>query len=469
MLIIGRGLLRSYPALFVTVVRLADLLVLLVAALASYSLLALDLRHSAVHRLTIVLGLLIFAVVAEALRLYRPWRGRRLSHELVLVAIAVACMNLTILCLGATLWPEFIRDASSRWLGAWASLALLAQVAVRLAVRPLLGRLRAMGLNRRRVALVGFNAIGGAAVKALSRYPQLGLEFAGYFDDRAEPRNGFLTSGSRLGPVTGMARVINEQKIDQVWIAHPFRAEKRTEQILQELEHSTVGVRYLVDIFAFNLASKRITDVAGIPMLDIELSPMEGTSRFLKAIEDRASACVLLLLFGPLMLLIAAAIKLTSPGPVFYRQERVSWNNRPFMMLKFRSMPVDAETSTGPKWAAPGENRATRLGALLRKTSLDELPQLINVLRGEMSIVGPRPERPCFVETFKDEIPNYMKKHRVKAGITGWAQVNGWRGDTDLSKRIEYDLFYISHWSVWFDLRIALMTLFRGFVNKNAY
>jgi putative colanic acid biosynthesis UDP-glucose lipid carrier transferase len=239
--------------------------------------------------------------------------------------------------------------------------------------------------------------------------------------------------------------------------------------ILDELKHSTVGVRYLVDVFAFKLAHKRITDVAGIPMLDIELSPMEGTSRYLKAIEDRGLALLLLVLFGPLMLLAAIGIKLSSPGPVFFRQERVSWNNRPFMMLKFRSMPVDAEAGTGPKWAAPGEHRATRLGALLRKTSLDELPQLINVLKGEMSIVGPRPERPCFVDSFKDRIPNYMKKHMMKAGITGWAQVNGWRGDTDLSKRIEHDLFYIDNWSVWFDLRIAFLTVFRGFINKNAY
>jgi putative colanic acid biosysnthesis UDP-glucose lipid carrier transferase len=180
-------------------------------------------------------------------------------------------------------------------------------------------------------------------------------------------------------------------------------------------------------------------------------------------------AWIILLLFGPVMIAIAIGIKLTSPGPVLYREERVGWNNRPFEMLKFRSMPLNIEAQSGPIWARAGENRATSFGAFLRRTSLDELPQFINVLKGEMSIVGPRPERPAFVDKFKDEVPHYMKKHMVKAGITGWAQVNGWRGDTDLNKRIEYDLYYILNWSVWFDLRIAVQTVFMGFFNKNAY
>jgi len=169
------------------------------------------------------------------------------------------------------------------------------------------------------------------------------------------------------------------------------------------------------------------------------------------------------------MIAIAIGVKLSSPGPVFYRQKRISWNSKPFMMLKFRTMPVDCEVNTGAVWAKKGECRATRFGSFLRRTSLDELPQFIDVLKGNMSIVGPRPERPVFVDKFKDEIPDYMKKHMVKAGITGWAQVNGWRGDTDLNKRIEYDLYYIENWSLWFDIKIIVRTLFTGFVHKNAY
>jgi putative colanic acid biosynthesis UDP-glucose lipid carrier transferase len=169
------------------------------------------------------------------------------------------------------------------------------------------------------------------------------------------------------------------------------------------------------------------------------------------------------------MLLIAVGVKLSSPGPVFYRQERIGWNGKPFGMLKFRSMPVDAEEESGPRWASADDHRPTRFGSLLRRTSLDELPQFINVLKGEMSIVGPRPERPVFVHKFKDEVPDYMKKHLVKAGITGWAQVNGWRGNTDLSKRIEYDLYYIENWSLWLDIKIILMTLLPANIQKNAY
>jgi putative colanic acid biosynthesis UDP-glucose lipid carrier transferase len=196
---------------------------------------------------------------------------------------------------------------------------------------------------------------------------------------------------------------------------------------------------------------------------------MIGANKIIKAVEDRAVALLLLMVTSPLFLIVSIAIKLDSPGPVFYRQKRVSWNGNPFTMLKFRTMAVDAESESGPIWTKKNQNRTTRLGRFLRKTSLDEIPQFLNVLRGEMSIVGPRPERPYFVEQFKEEVPDYMKKHLVKAGITGWAQINGWRGDTCLKTRIQYDLYYVENWSLWFDFKIMFMTLFKGFVHRNAY
>jgi putative colanic acid biosynthesis UDP-glucose lipid carrier transferase len=196
---------------------------------------------------------------------------------------------------------------------------------------------------------------------------------------------------------------------------------------------------------------------------------MVGANRVLKAIEDRILAALILLLISPIFIPIALAVKMSSPGPIFYRQKRVGWNGNEFEMLKFRSMPVNAEAGTGPVWASKGDGRATKIGQFLRKTSLDELPQFINVLKGEMSIVGPRPERKVFVDEFKEKIPRYMQKHLVKAGITGWAQVNGWRGNTSLEKRIEYDLYYIEHWSLFLDIKIIFLTIFRGFINRNAY
>jgi len=202
--------------------------------------------------------------------------------------------------------------------------------------------------------------------------------------------------------------------------------------------------------------------------MNLSVTPMDGTNRVVKAIEDRLLALILLLAVSPLMVIIAMAVKASSPGPVFYRQERVGWNGERFDMLKFRSMRVETERD-GVAWGGARDKPVTSVGAFLRRTSLDELPQFINVLKGEMSIVGPRPERPVFVEQFKEEIPDYMKKHLVKAGITGWAQVNGLRGDTDIARRIEYDLYYIENWSLSFDLKIIILTVFRGFVHRHAY
>jgi putative colanic acid biosynthesis UDP-glucose lipid carrier transferase len=212
-----------------------------------------------------------------------------------------------------------------------------------------------------------------------------------------------------------------------------------------------------------------MTEIAGLPVINLTDSPMHGIDALVKTIEDLLLATIFLVVTLPLMLAIAIGIKATSRGPAFYRQERVTWNGARFAMLKFRTMPVGAEAKSGPVWANSATPRATPFGAWLRRWSLDELPQFVNVLRGEMSIVGPRPERPEFVARFRQEIPGYMQKHLVKAGITGWAQVNDFRGDTDLAERIRYDLFYIENWSVWFDLRIIAMTIFHVIRSRNAY
>jgi putative colanic acid biosynthesis UDP-glucose lipid carrier transferase len=230
-----------------------------------------------------------------------------------------------------------------------------------------------------------------------------------------------------------------------------------------------VNVRLLPGMFGLDLLNHSVTEVAGFPIVNLRATPMQGGSRVLKSLEDKLLSLFILICISPVMLVLAVWVKVTSKGPVFYRQERITWNNRSFGMLKFRSMPVNAESKTGAVWAVSGENRATKIGAFMRKTSLDELPQFINVLKGDMSIVGPRPERPVFVEKFKHDVPGYMQKHMMKAGITGWAQINGWRGDTDLAKRIECDLYYIENWSVWFDIKIVFLTIFKGFINKNAY
>jgi putative colanic acid biosynthesis UDP-glucose lipid carrier transferase len=254
-----------------------------------------------------------------------------------------------------------------------------------------------------------------------------------------------------------------------VWIALPLRAERRIRDLLSSLRSSSVEVRFVPDIYSFHMLNHSVAEIVGLPVVSLTETPMSGPNRIAKAIEDRLLTTLLLIPALPLMGLIAIAIRISSPGPILYRQNRVTWYGERFEMLKFRTMPVDTEARTGPVWSRPSENRATAFGSFLRRLSLDELPQLFNVLRGDMSLVGPRPERPEFVEQFRREIPGYMQKHLVKGGITGWAQIHDLRGSTDLARRIEYDLFYIENWSVWFDLRILAVTVMHIFRSRNAY
>jgi len=235
------------------------------------------------------------------------------------------------------------------------------------------------------------------------------------------------------------------------------------------MRQTTSVVRFVPDIYSFHLLHHSVSEVAGLPVLTLTDSPHTGIDSTLKALEDFALAALLLVVNLPFWIVIAIGVKVSSPGPVFYRQERVTWNGQKFAMFKFRSMPEHVEAGSGPTWSRQGELRATRFGSFLRRYSLDELPQLLNVLKGDMSLVGPRPERPEFVREFRQRIPGYMQKHLVKAGITGWAQVNDLRGDSDLEQRIQYDLYYIDNWSLWFDMRILALTLWHILTSRNAH
>ena len=466
-----KGLFRQYGHTVIVLLRCLD-----IAMLAAGSWLAYYLWHGRWdmdqdHRTVLVLGLFAAVIFFEIAHIYRPWRGDSLRGEIF--RIMRAWFSALALVVGAVALVRLRMQLGSsyRWIATWGALGFTLAVAARLVLSGVLSWLRARGWSQGRIVMVGLNSMALASSRQLNDSAWAGLQVIGYVDDREKPRLPVGNFGlPRLGRLADLADIVVREAIDEVWVAFPFRGEARAEQVLHELRHLPVSIRMVIDCFAFR-GSKflNLNEIAGIPTLDVSVSPLHGINRYIKEAEDRVLALLLLLLAAPAMLLIALGVKLSSPGPVFYRQERVGWNNRSFVMLKFRSMPVDAEAGSGPVWARPGENRATRFGTFLRKTSLDELPQLFNVLRGDMSLVGPRPERPDFVAVFKDQIPNYMKKHLVKAGITGWAQVNGWRGDTDLNQRIEHDLYYIQHWSLWFDLEIALKTVLHGFVNKNAY
>jgi Undecaprenyl-phosphate glucose phosphotransferase len=257
--------------------------------------------------------------------------------------------------------------------------------------------------------------------------------------------------------------------VNSVYIAIPQKAYSYFEANISKIADQVPDIKLIPDIIKFTRFSARIDMVEGVPVIAIHESPLRGLSSVIKRCVDIFGSLCGIMLLSPVLLVISILVPLSSRGPILYRQERMGLDGRSFYCLKFRSMPVDAEKQTGAVWAKATDNRATWLGKFLRRTSLDELPQLFNVLKGEMSLVGPRPERPVFVNKFRSDIPGYMLRHKVKAGITGWAQVNGWRGNTSLEKRIEYDLYYIQNWSIWLDFRILIMTVGEVFFSKNAY
>ncbi|GIV57500.1 MAG: undecaprenyl-phosphate glucose phosphotransferase [Bacteroidetes bacterium] len=408
--------------------------------------------------------LLVSSFVFWASGLYAPDRAQRLTRLIYSVARSVA---IGLVVLAASL--SFYRDLNFSRLHMilFGLITPTLMLGLRIALYAALRRARQRGKYRRRVLIVGAGEVGRRLENAFRQYPWMGLEVVGFLDDHK-------TGPDILGTTDDAVALVDRFEaegtpIHYVYLALPLTAAPRIEAVTNALSTRLAHVCLVPDLFQFNILNSRVTDVDGMPVIHlIDEAPMEFR-RFLKRVVDVVFSATVLVLAAPLMLVIAVAVKLSSPGPVFYKQERMGLNGHTFQMLKFRSMPVDAEAKTGAVWARPGEDRATPVGKFLRRTSLDELPQFINVLKGDMSVVGPRPERPVFIEQFRERVPGYMLRHKVKAGITGWAQVNGWRGDTSLEKRIEYDLYYIQHWSLLFDFKIMLMTLWKGFVNENAY
>lgn len=406
-------------------------------------------------------GMLLGLIILSSCGIYRSWRGAVRVELVVRIVHAFAILGGIIF---TYLYFTKTGERFSRlWLGLWLTTAFVLSVGARTVAYPVLNSLRSQGKNRKTVVLVG----------------DLNSCLIAYRHILSQPSAGFDVTAVRLMNEENCPKLDIEDcrafdskrdsglVSDEVWVCLPLAHGNLVEDILGSLDHCVGNVRYMPDMKGLRLINHDISSVAGLYLFDMSCSPMSGKARFIKAAEDKLLAGLALLLLSPLMLLISMAVKLTSPGPIFHRQERMSWNGDRFEMLKFRSMAVNNEEK-GVSWGGAATKEVTPVGRLLRRSSLDELPQLINVLKGEMSLVGPRPERTVFVERFKNEIPGYMQKHMVYAGITGWAQVHGWRGDTDLKMRIEHDLWYIDNWSVWLDLKILFLTVWRGFFHPNA-
>ncbi|MER3397664.1 MAG: undecaprenyl-phosphate glucose phosphotransferase [Chloroflexota bacterium] len=331
------------------------------------------------------------------------------------------------------------------------------------------GELRKRGFGRQRVLVVGTGQEARIIGEKILGAPELGYELVGYVTT-----NGTQVSGVAGKPVVGRVDELNElirkYQVGEVIVAEPGLSHRDILEVVARCEPLPVNIKVYPDVFQIMASEVSIGDFNGLPMVNIRDVGLRGWRRTVKRAFDVVFSATVLILFSPLMLLIAALIKLTSPdGPVFYVQERVGLDGKPFPIIKFRTMRPDAEAETGPVWTKPGDPRRTRLGAILRRFSLDELPQFINVLLGHMSVVGPRPERPYFVQQFAQVVPRYLDRHREKAGITGWAQVNGLRGDTPIEERTAYDLWYVENWTLWLDIKIILRTILQIFRDKNAY
>ncbi len=398
--------------------------------------------------------------------LYRPRREGAAVEELLLVVKGTFFALAALLAL-SFFYREY--EYSRAVVAIFAVLNPLMLGLSRFALRIALRRLRARGFNMRRAVIVGAGKPGQKLAEAIERNPWTGIRVVGFVDHRPERKGKKFAGAQVLGPIVDLPAIIASSSADQVFIALSGRDSWLIEEVMGLLAETMVDVRVVPDLFSFYTLNREVGEFDGLPVLAVRESPLHGWSRVVKRAVDIGFSLAVLILLLPLLLLLAALVKLTSKGPVFYRQERMGLGGDVFGMYKFRSMRTDAEAATGAVWAKENDPRRTAFGAFLRKTSMDELPQFLNVLVGDMSIVGPRPERPVFIEEFKKKIPRYMFRHKMKAGITGWAQVNGWRGNTSLRKRIQYDLYYIEHWSNWFDVRVMFLTVLRGLIGKNAY
>ena len=408
----------------------------------------------------------IWPVVFYFHRLYQIRRDRSTIDEVL--AVIVAASLGTILLVGLLSFWRGFTYTSRQMLVLFLLLDILFVSLARFGIRKYLEMMWSTGAGVRRTLIVGAGHTGRALADKLLDHPATGLKPVGFADDDPAKRNEGYRGLAVLGATSEVTTLIRAHEVDTVFLALPVEAHRTMLTILKEVGNEMVDLKVVPDLFQYVTFKAGVEDFDGLPVINLTQMPLEGWNSLVKRTMDVALSALGLVAIAVLFPVIALAIWLEDRGPIFYAQERMGLDGRLFRMLKFRSMRVDAEDD-GARWTEENDPRRTRVGAFLRKTSLDELPQLVNVFTGEMSLVGPRPERPEFVSTFKEKFPQYMLRHRVRAGITGWAQVHGWRGNTSLSKRIEYDLYYIENWSVGLDVKILWLTIKWGFTHKNAY
>ncbi len=458
-----RELPKTNASLISMVQRFSDITIMFIGLWVVCKVNALPFLY--MHLLMALLTLVVFQMIGGITDFYRSWRGVKISSELTLL---LQNWSLSLIFSAGLLAfnPDF--DGSFWVYLAWYVLTGFGMVVCRSFIRFGAGWLRNMGYNTRRIAIAGSLPVGRTLASSFRNEPWLGFEVTGVYDD-VQPATDL---GDYAGSFADLVEEARSGRIDNVYIAMAMSEEARIKDLVRELTDTTCSVLLIPDVFTFNILNARTEEVNGVPVVPLFDTPLNGINRVLKRLEDIVLASMILLLISPVLLCISIAVKATSPGPVIFRQTRYGMDGKPIKVWKFRSMKV-MENDAVVVQATKGDKRITPVGNFLRRTSLDELPQFINVLLGGMSIVGPRPHAVAHNEQYRSLIEGYMLRHKVKPGITGWAQINGWRGETDtlekMEKRVEFDLEYIREWSLWFDIKIVFLTIFKGFVNKAAY
>ncbi|MCI8505659.1 MAG: undecaprenyl-phosphate glucose phosphotransferase [Lachnospiraceae bacterium] len=400
--------------------------------------------------------------------LYEPMRvmGRRLELFNVMRANVVGAMLITlVLYLGKDRLIHFSRQMTFLFI----LFNFILESGFRLTLRSVLRSFRRKGYNQKHVLLIGYSRAAQSYIDRVAANPDWGYLIRGILDDHA-PRGTEYKGVRVMGPIDNLDEILPMNRLDEIAITLSINEYDKLERIVNACEKSGVHTKFIPDYNKVIPTKPYTEDLLGLPVINIRNVPLtDSFNAAVKRLIDILGGLFAVTLFSPVMLIVAVSVKLSSRGPVIFSQERVGLHNRPFKMYKFRSMEVQRPSEEKSAWTTRDDPRVTAVGKFIRKTSIDELPQLFNIIKGDMSLVGPRPERPHFVEKFREEIPRYMVKHQVRPGLTGWAQVNGYRGDTSITKRIECDLYYIENWSLGLDFKIIFLTFFKGFINKNAY
>lgn len=407
-----------------------------------------------------------YLILYNACDMYSSKRTAKTTYEVFNIIKA----NTTgLVAIMVVLFAVNIPDFSRGMVGVFYIINIAAESMMRKSVRGVLRYFRKKGYNIKHILLVGYSRAAEEYIGKITANPEWGYVVCGILDDRV-PIGAVYKGVEVIGETDSLQTVLTENQLDEIGITLALEDYDRLEAIVNTCEKSGVHTKFIPDYNSVIPSRPYLEDWGGLAVVNIRRVPLANTTNMLmKRIVDIFGAVVAIILFSPVMLIAAVGVKATSKGPLIFKQERVGLHNKPFKMYKFRSMEVQDDADEKKGWTKKNDPRVTKIGRILRKTSIDELPQFFNVLKGDMSLIGPRPERPLFVEKFKEEIPRYMIKHQVRPGITGWAQVSGYRGDTSIRKRIEYDLYYIENWSMAFDFKILFLTFFKGFINRNAY